>query len=435
MVLFGDADGTVHALNSLGVEQWDLDVGPGVKTVPAYAEDGTIYTTSGSLVNGITALNPNGTIKWQVTIGQTTRSVSTGVNGDIYVPVADSATRGALVALDPANGSEKWTFEVGARVQTTPAVGFDGTIYFGTDTEELYALRPDGTQRWVFETGGDIQSSPTIAPDGTVYFGSNDRKLYAVRSSSSGLAASSWPKLQGDVRNTGRFGSEVTRRKWFAPHVFWLDEENKAVLTIGHLGTSPGGAIGETAAFRIDMLNRDGSVKFSIEDSVEPGATKDIILKAPDSSVYAGAAVVDASVRDGSFLAPFLTWQLDVVGMPKPLQIGAFFSDPTEAAQVHHFPAEASASNGLGIAVQNIGDNEVECSLEFFNADGSMQAEEILDLSPLGSVVQFFNDSVPDGYKGRATFTCDAPVVVVAVNQDFSNGNFPTDRITIKGPR
>ena len=148
-----------------------------------------------------------------------------------------------------------------------------------------------------------------------------------------------------------------------------------------------------------------------------------------------GAAIIDASIRDGSFLAPFLTWQLDVKGMPKPLQIGAFFSDPTDAALVHHFPAEASARNGLGIAVQNIGVNEIQCSLEFFNADGTMQAEEILDLDPLGSVVDFFNSSLPDGFKGRATFSCDAPVVVVAVNQDFSNGNFPTDRITIKGQK
>ncbi|HUV13289.1 MAG TPA: hypothetical protein VMY18_06575, partial [Acidobacteriota bacterium] len=82
---------------------------------------------------------------------------------------------------------------------------------------------------------------------------------------------------------------------------------------------------------------------------------------------------------------------------------------------------------------QNIGENEVRCSLEFFNANGTMQAEEVLDLDPLGSVVDFFNSSLPDGFKGRATFSCDAPVVVVAVNQDFSNGNFPTDRVTIKG--
>jgi outer membrane protein assembly factor BamB len=435
VVLFGDAGGVLTALNPNGSKKWDVDVGPGIADVPAFAEDGTIYVTSGATTDNVTAVNPDGTIKWQVTVGRISNAVSTGVNGDVYVPMGHSATSGALVALNPVDGSEKWRFDVANRVKTTPAVGFDGTIYFGSDTDEFYAISPTGTLRWVFQVGQNIQSSPTIAPDGTVYFGSHDSNFYALRSSSSGLAASSWPKLQRDVRNTGQFGSDVTRRRWFAPHVFWLDDENQAVVTIRHLGGSAGGAMGTTAAFRIDLLNRDGSVNFSVNESIEPGATKDIVLTAPDSSVWVGAAMLDSSVRDGTFLAPFLTWQLDVKGMPAPLQIGAFFSDPTDAALVHHFPAEASNRNGLGIAVQNIGDNEIQCSLEFFNADGSMQAEETLDLAPLGSVVDFFNSSLPNGFKGSATFSCDAPVVVVAVNQDFSNGNFPTDRITIKGQK
>jgi hypothetical protein len=166
---------------------------------------------------------------------------------------------------------------------------------------------------------------------------------------------------------------------------------------------------------------------------VEPGQTKDIILEAPQGGQYAGSVILDAPVKDGTFLAPFLTWQLTVKSFTKPLQIGAFFSDATEAALVHHFPAEANASNGLGLGVQNIGANEIECSLEFFNGNGSMAAEEILNLGPKGSIVQFFNSSVPDGFKGSATFSCDAPVVVIAVNQDSANGGFVTDRITIKG--
>ena len=48
-------------------------------------------------------------------------------------------------------------------------------------------------------------------------------------------------------------------------------------------------------------------------------------------------------------------------------------------------------------------------------------------------MVQFFNSSVPDGFKGSATLSCDAPVVVIAVTQDAANGGFVTDRLTIKG--
>ncbi len=68
-----------------------------------------------------------------------------------------------------------------------------------------------------------------------------------------------------------------------------------------------------------------------------------------------------------------------------------------------------------------------------FLTDGTYASEESLDLDPNASVVQFFNNSVPDGFKGSATFSCDAPVVVIAVNQDAANGGFVTDRVTIKG--
>ena len=236
--------------------------------------------------------------------------------------------------------------------------------------------------------------------------------------------------------------------RWLSPRTDWLDEENNAVVIISNVGEaenpagtassrSTAGIGATTASFRIDVLNRDGSVFFSIEDSVDPGETKEFVLAAPGDALYAGAAIIDASIKDGLFLAPFLTWNLDVSAQLEPLAIGAFFSDPTDAAQLHHFPAEASATNGLGIGVQNIGKNDISCLLELFNADGTMAAQETIDLGPEASVVDFFNDLVLEGeeaaFKGRGAFTCDAPVVAVAVNQDFANGGFPTDRITIKG--
>ena len=44
----------------------------------------------------------------------------------------------------------------------------------------LYALDADnGEQRWSFQTGGGIYSSPVVA-DATIYVGSDDGKLYAI---------------------------------------------------------------------------------------------------------------------------------------------------------------------------------------------------------------------------------------------------------------
>ena len=61
-----------------------------------------------------------------------------------------------------------------------------------------------GTVLWEFKTGGEVNSSPAIGPDGTVYVGSWDRKLYAIKTDSKGLAKSPWPMRGQNPRHTGR---------------------------------------------------------------------------------------------------------------------------------------------------------------------------------------------------------------------------------------
>ena len=61
-----------------------------------------------------------------------------------------------------------------------PAIGAEGTVYFGSHDGSFYALRPDGTLKWNISTGDAIESYPAIGRDGTVYFGSDDHKLYAI---------------------------------------------------------------------------------------------------------------------------------------------------------------------------------------------------------------------------------------------------------------
>ena len=61
-----------------------------------------------------------------------------------------------------------------------------------------------GTVLWEFETRDDVDSSPAIGSDGTVYVGSFDNKLYAIKSDSKGLAKSPWPMRGQNARHTGR---------------------------------------------------------------------------------------------------------------------------------------------------------------------------------------------------------------------------------------
>jgi hypothetical protein len=102
------------------------------------------------------------------------------VSGTIYSDVWGDS----LVAISPG-GSELWRRNVGSDIDSTPIVGPDGTIYFGTDeAQSLYALEPvngnDRNMNWPFLTGGDVDTIPTIAVDGTILVVSNDGNLYAV---------------------------------------------------------------------------------------------------------------------------------------------------------------------------------------------------------------------------------------------------------------
>ena len=77
----------------------------------------------------------------------------------------------------------RWAFQASdSIIESSPAIGPDGTIYFGAIDGRLYAVRPDGSLRWSFLAGGALRySSPAIAEDGTIYVGAMDSTFYAVR--------------------------------------------------------------------------------------------------------------------------------------------------------------------------------------------------------------------------------------------------------------
>ena len=115
-------------------------------------------------------------LKWSYTAGGAiASSPAIGNNGVIYFGSQDHK----LYAVDSA-GTLKWSFEVGDSINSSPAIGSDGTIYFGSDDKNLYAINPDGTLKWKYPTGAMIEAPPTVGNDGTVYIGSHDGKLYAI---------------------------------------------------------------------------------------------------------------------------------------------------------------------------------------------------------------------------------------------------------------
>lgn len=115
-----------------------------------------------------------GTLSWKSNLSViVSTGVSIGSDGTLYFGSED----GNLYAVKP-DGTPKWQFATGAAIRSTPAVAADGTIYFGSEDTILYALNPDGSKKWSYQTGGAIDSSPTVSLDGSIIFGSADQGVY-----------------------------------------------------------------------------------------------------------------------------------------------------------------------------------------------------------------------------------------------------------------
>jgi len=178
---FGDFTGYLYALYPNGSMKWEYKTGGMITSAPAIAEDGTIYV--GSWDDYLYAFySNNGTRKW---IFYTSDAIIDSAptiarDGTIYVGTMWSLGNGGKLHAVNSDGTEKWRFQTGDAVSSSPALGDDGTIFFGSYDTYVYALNPNGTLKWSYKTGDQVRGSPSISDDGTIYIGSFDGYLYAL---------------------------------------------------------------------------------------------------------------------------------------------------------------------------------------------------------------------------------------------------------------
>jgi len=98
-----------------------------------------------------------------------------------------ATTANKLVAIDAIMGTVVWEFATDAVTYGAgPAVGADGTVYFGTEDSEgtLYAVSAAGAQKWKKALGAAVKASPAVTGDGMLYALSNAGVLYALDAAS-----------------------------------------------------------------------------------------------------------------------------------------------------------------------------------------------------------------------------------------------------------
>lgn len=123
---------------------------------------------------------PNAETLWTFTTSGAIQAPPTWHDGVLYVGSGD----GLIYAIDASSGEERWAFETGGPVISSPAVfaqeSGDDLVIAGSQDGNLYALDArTGALVWTYNTGGAVHSNPLVHA-GVVYVGSGDCRIHAV---------------------------------------------------------------------------------------------------------------------------------------------------------------------------------------------------------------------------------------------------------------
>lgn len=187
-----------------GSLKWRLNVG-GMS--PAIDDEGTIYfgTNSGTFY-AIAPTQPGavvdthhyliGAVKWTYQTGMIQSSAAIGADGSI---VAGSLT-GFLYKFN--KDGFVWQLPLGAGSESSPAIDTDGTIYIGCEDGNLCAVSPGGTLKWKFAAGNQqINAGPAIADDHRVYFTTKRYTLWAIDPLATAKSRKKWSVSLGKAND------------------------------------------------------------------------------------------------------------------------------------------------------------------------------------------------------------------------------------------
>ena len=169
----------LHAVSPSGEILWQTFLGgtPLPVSTITVGKEGTIYVPGTEL----TAVNPDGTIKWMYYCNYCSSIAMSPEGNAIYTVMSESYNGNlSLVALN-SNGGTLWNLPLGEsgygiRYHNPIAVADNGTIYVHSIWDNivyLSAVTPSGTEKWRFATDGLYYRStlvPSVSKNGNIYF-------------------------------------------------------------------------------------------------------------------------------------------------------------------------------------------------------------------------------------------------------------------------
>jgi len=236
--------------------------------------------------------------------GAVTGPLAIGKDGTVFAVIGTS-----LVAIDPKNGETNWKIALNGESPGGVMLDGAGNIYVGTlGGQTLYAVTKDGDLKWALKVDGQIDSSPAIGSDGTVYFTAKDLSLYAAEPNGtlkwkytvnvSETTSISSPVLAKD--NTAYF---TATRYEGTPGLEFLYAINPngnlkwRFETMGKKSTMPALSKDGTVVFGTTILNytedRSLTIGEAYAQGVNPDGTEKWLFKVRDDD-FLGAPVIDA---------------------------------------------------------------------------------------------------------------------------------------------
>ncbi|MBI4469253.1 MAG: PQQ-like beta-propeller repeat protein [Acidobacteria bacterium] len=250
-VVIGTSAGAVALALSTGGVIWRRAVEGAILGGPVIAmSDGTIYVLTD--IGNLYALRPDGTLKWprpfSVTAGFGLLAPALDQKGTLYVGALDGYLRAIRDTGTEAEMDWMSSSRVGDRIECSPIVGRDGTVYVGTrgpaitpissngavgspyrqgvmgtaavaaltlasdqtvyaasSGSSLLAFRGDGSFKGALPTQGPVESSPLVTPEGWIVFGTLEGVVYGLKEANGGLDRSApWPTAGHDEYHRGR---------------------------------------------------------------------------------------------------------------------------------------------------------------------------------------------------------------------------------------
>src|SRR5215217_8556486 len=120
------------------------------------APDGTIYI--GANNSNFYAIRPDGSMAWLYEAEREKAGIWTAANlSSDNQTLFFGANKGGIYALDRANGSLRWRFDVHGSIYSSPTLDSQGILYTGSTVGHVFALRPErGEVVWAFDANAPV---------------------------------------------------------------------------------------------------------------------------------------------------------------------------------------------------------------------------------------------------------------------------------------